>query len=160
MLLITRPLLVLLVLMTVVVTSVWAQPGVMRTPEEIRQQLNQRLEQADEQIRAHPEQYNGYEMRGRAFAELSWRTNDAAERGFYAEKALTDLNKSIELEPNYWPNYTERARVRTYADRLKNFEDIRDDYVTAIRLIKKGNPSSSSDDYNLQTLYNQLADLY
>lgn len=140
--------------------SVWAQPGDQRSPEEIKQQLDKGLAQADEEIRNHPEQYGGYERRARIYTELSGRTYDPAECEFYGEKALTDFAKSIELDPDYWPNYRDRAFARTLGGRLKNFDDIRSDYVTAIRLIKKHNPSSSSDDYDIKTLYNQLADLY
>ena len=146
-----------LILVAGTVTSAWAQPGNQdrRTPEEIRQQLNERLGQLDEQIRNHPDQYTGYESRARLYADLSRLTNDAAERGFFADKALADFAKSIELDPDFWPNYAERARLN-YADLLKNFEDIRSDYLTAIRLIKEHH----FDDYDLKLLYDKLSYLY
>ena len=148
----------LLFVLLVTAISVSAQPGDTRAPEEIRQHLEKGLEQASEEIRNHPEQYGGYERRARIYTELRGHTNDPAEREFYTEKALTDFARSIELDPDFWPNYRDRAFVRTVTDRLKNFEDIRSDYLTAIRLIKGTRYTDS--DYDIQILYNQLADLY
>ena len=153
----SRILRVLLLLLAASATSVWAQPGNLdrRTPEEIRQQLNERLAQLEDQIGSHPEQYSGYEARARVYADLSRLANDAAERGFFTDKALADFAKSIELDPDFCPNYVERARLN-YADFLKNFEDIRRDYLTAISLIKEHH----FDDYDLKLLYDKLSYLY
>jgi hypothetical protein len=142
---------------------VHGQPGLppdRRTPEEIRQQLDEKLEQADEKVNKQPDQYSSYDLRRRIFAELSLRTSDQLERTFFFDKALTDFTKAIELDPNYWPRYVERARFRFMSDPLKHFSGIRSDYLAAIRLIEKSDSLSGSLDYDLQNLYNNLAHLF
>lgn len=140
--------------------NVCAQPGLpvdRRTPEEIRQQLDERLKQADEQVNKQPDQYSSYDLRARIFAELSLRTRDELEKPFFFDKALTDFQKAIELEPNHWPRYVERARFRSMSEPLKHFNEIESDYLTAIRLIEESISRSSSLDYDLQLLNNNLS---
>lgn len=139
-----------------------AQPGSppdTRTPEEIRQQLDARLKEVDDQINKNPDQSFSYERRARVYAELHLLTKDELEKPFFFDKAIADFNKAIELDLNHWPIYVERARFRLMSDQLKYFNEIRSDYRAAIRIIEKAEPNSSWD-YQLHLLNNNLSYLY
>ena len=164
----TIKMLVVLVLLNVVnVTRIGAQPGDPRTPEEIRQQLNARLDQAHEQIRNYPEHFSNYHFRGEIYVELSARATDEVEKSFYSDKALADFTKAIELEPNHWKAYVDRAQLKSGAGLLNKFDDIRSDYLTAVRIIQKDLAEAKAHSYyvgdyspTVPELYQRLSNLY
>jgi tetratricopeptide (TPR) repeat protein len=151
-----------LILTTPIIAA--AQPGDRRPPEQIRRDLETRLNQTIEEIREHPDQYYGYVSRGRVYAELSARSQDELEKESFFQKALADFNKAIELEPNHDATYVDRAWLR-HANFLASFDDIRADYLKAIRLVEKyeaecRRSKQSYDETRLFNLYNNLSALY
>lgn len=120
-----------------------AQPGDTRTPEEARQQAEQKLNELIEYVKQYPDRPGRYQQRGNVYAELSWRTNLEAERQFFTEKALADFEKGIELEPHFYPSYLARAQLKS-RDRLNNFAAILDDYLHVVSLLKKAYPRTNA----------------
>ncbi|MGH9871284.1 MAG: hypothetical protein ACRD9S_02325 [Pyrinomonadaceae bacterium] len=167
---VSRPILMALetagLLLFLMVTSAGiasAQPGEQRKPEQIRRQLEEKLEQQIEYIGQYPDHSGGYLARGEVYAELSWRSKDENERAFFAERALHDYAMAIQLEPHYYRPYVARAQLR-YVEFLANFDDILADYLMAVRLLEKAYPqdgrSQRPDDSPLPEVFNAISGLY
>jgi tetratricopeptide (TPR) repeat protein len=149
-------LLLLVALFLVVIKAVAAQPGDQRTPEEIRKQLNERLDQLNDNINNNLRYGRGYTNRGEVYAELSWRSKEPVERNAYAERALEDFNTAVGLDPGDWVSLEKRAAIRQAMDFLGNFDAIVADYKEAIRLARESrrkNPSQFSGSESPVHLY-------
>lgn len=152
--------LLILPLALVSARAVVAQPGETRTQEQIRADLNNRLAEADQNLNKSPE--DGYNFLSRAliYSELFYKIRDAEEKASYAEKALTDFNKAVELSPGSWAALTGRAGFRASVDLLLGFDEIVADYLKAIRAAEKYKEDNARFPYAVQGIAEVIAESY
>jgi len=159
----SKVIVLLLLLFGISAEPLWAQPGDLRPPEEIRRGLEGKLNYQNEYIQNHLDRADGYRKRGDVFALLSGGTTDETERALFAEFAIMDYTKAIGLAPDDYRTHLARAEIRT-SNFLANFDDILADYLTAISLIEQAYPQDGNtnqpDDSPLPGLFNSISNLY
>jgi len=106
-------------------------------PKMVVKRIKESLPQQDKYIREEPLLAPLYDDRGASYMELYEVTEDLSERALYAERALTDFNKSIELEPDRWQPFAMRAQLLKQIDFFAYFDVIVSDQLETIRLIQK-----------------------
>lgn len=105
-------------------------------PKVVEKGLKEYLPKQNKYISEEPLLAPLYEDRGASYALLYEITEDLNERANYAEKALADFAKAIELEPNRWSVFEQRARLLSLIDFFTYFDVIVSERLEAIRLIK------------------------
>jgi tetratricopeptide (TPR) repeat protein len=116
--------------------EVAAQPGDRRTPEEIKAALESKLEAVSEKLNEFPERGDLYLDRARVYVEFYYRS-EPEEQEVYADKALADLDRAVELWPDVTAPLVERARFRALIDPLSWFNAIVADDLKVIERSKK-----------------------
>lgn len=140
-----------------------AQPGDQRTPKQIRQQLNAKLDELSESIKKYPESVWSYIERAETYAALCWRTQNPDAKANYVDQAFKDFEKAIALQPTNYVIFVKRARVRQSIEWLTNFAGTEEDYFEAIRLAEKfGNDNPRREDYEspVPGIFAALSGLY
>jgi len=158
----TRVIVLFLLLFGISTESLWAQPGDQRPPEEIRRELEEKLNSKNEYVQNHPDRADGYRERGNVCSLLSWLSSDETERALFAEFAIMDYTKAIGLAPDDYRTHLARAEIRT-SNFLANFDDILADYLTGSLLIEKAYPQDGnhhSDEWPLPGLFYSISNLY
>lgn len=105
-------------------------------PKVVEKRIKEYLPQHNKYISEEPLLSPLYENRGASYAKLYELTSDLNERATYAERALADFNKVIELEPGRWSAFEQRAGLLKLVDFFAYFDVIVSDYLEEIRLIK------------------------
>jgi tetratricopeptide (TPR) repeat protein len=112
------------------------QEGGPPDPKMVEKVAKESLPIANKNIRQDPSNAVLYEARGAIYAGLYDITEDLNEQATYAERALADFNKAIELEPGRWSAFEQRAGLLKSVDFFAYFDVIVSDYLEEIRLIK------------------------
>lgn len=135
------------------------QPDPKVTEKNLKAYL---LKQSD-LIHQNPRQAQLYDDRGVSYAALFEVAENVDERASYAEKALQDFAKAIDLDPTSWDPLVRRADLLKEIDFFAYFDVVVFDHVEAIRLINNfcsQNPKvcakDSSDAKNYESKIREL----
>lgn len=130
--------------------TIAAQEPLYRDPEVVQKELKEKLVIKDEYISKYPGEVSNYTERGEIYAGLCKLSRDDKERASYAERAVADFARAIELDPNYYVTYAKRAEFRqVYLARMSHeyFDDIVSDFLEAARLASRTEYAGSVEGY-------------
>ncbi len=140
------------------------QEGGPPDPKAAEKMFNGNISRLDESIQNEPNDPVLYEYRGSSYLELFKITEDVNDRAAYAERALRDLNRSIEIDPEHWQSFEIRARLLKLIDFFKYFDLIVSDQLEAIRILPKilAKYPNSPDSYRFRAneLYSTISSQY
>ncbi|HLM02973.1 MAG TPA: hypothetical protein VK400_18115 [Pyrinomonadaceae bacterium] len=111
--------------------------GGPRDPKRLYKGIKEYIPMQDEYISEEPLIASLYEDRGMSYLQLYEVTENLSERAAYAEKALTDFNKAMQLDPNSVSTLLSRARLFKLVDFFAYFDVIVADQLESIRLMRK-----------------------
>lgn len=133
-------------------------------PKEVKKRLFEILPNQNAAVNNNPLLAVAYESRGSTFLGLYEITEDLNERASYAEKALVDFNKAIELEPARWETYGGRAYLLKLVDFFAYFNFVVSDSLKVIRLIDdlrlKKTSQASEYESKIHSYYMAIGNLY
>jgi tetratricopeptide (TPR) repeat protein len=133
-------------------------------PQIIKRNIKEYLPQQIKYIDENPLRGSLYNDRGSSYAKLYEITENPDEQASYAERALTDFNKAIELEPGNWEAFINRAKLLKTIDFFAYFKAVTTDYLTAIRLIDETRTQhpdlAEKNDSKVPELFLTISSLY